>query len=543
MFTYFHAYMPETWASQVKAGLITSHAGIRFCQSIDIEERLKFNRLAAVGGALHRLVSETGMPFYIDRLQGGCYIENYPYDMGLVDVYRRMLGENFFGFQMHEWLSNYRYDLIKLRHLTCDQWNEETIAQYIMKKYPYPHVFLESMNAGEMAMLGQPASFEAYFANAEWLFRDRQNYTAGDVLPCDSSYMAYRLELQNGAKRIMAEIGNQTPNTRVQMAYARGMAKAYGATFGGYYEPWGGSPFSACCYHRLGKNEWNIGSADFPFKTCGENGGSSRSLQMRMHLYAVFAGASFFSEEWGMCNTFYDWTDFELSPYGKVKKEFMDLLVRHPDIGTPVAPIAVVLPREIPFLDNDFSDVPTLAEFPVDGTLAHKLKAVRQGLHDLFLTYDGHLGTENTCLINGSIPDALDIVHEDKFDPDAYAYLIDLTGTDAFAKVHANKLCQIEDVPALLDRLLPCTFRGAAMKQVTCCTDGTYNLLLTNNSGVSRTVAQGEQLLPEADTTVTITPKNNRGLTVLAGNGYLALDKDRYRAEIPAGGWLMCRLA
>ena len=81
------------------------------------------------------------------------------------------------------------------------------------------------------------------------------------------------------------------------------------------------------------------------------------------------------------------------------------------------------------------------------------------------------------------------------------------------------------------------------MKQVTCCTDGTYNLLLTNNSGVSRTVAQGEQLLPEADTTVTITPKNNRGLTVLAGNGYLTLDKDRYRAEIPAGGWLMCRLA
>lgn len=543
MFTYFHAYMPQTWEAQVKAGLITPNAGIRYCQSIDIEDELKFNRLAAVGGDLHRLVRETGMPFYIDRLQGGCFIENYPYDKSLVDVYRHMLGESFYGFQMHEWMSNYRTDLMKLRDLAPAQWNEETITQTILKQYPYPHVFLEAMNPREMAMLGCPASFEDFYANAEWLFRDRQTYTAGDVLPCDSSFMAYKLELQNGAKRIMAEIGNQTPNTRIQMAYARGMAKAYGASFGGYYEPWGGSPFSACCYHRQGKNEWNIGSADFPFQTCGENGGSSRSLQMRMQLYALFAGASFFSEEWGMCNTFYDWKDFELTPYGQVKKDFMDLTVSHPDIGTPVTPVAVVLPREIPFLDNDFSDAPTLAAYPVDGTLAHKLKAVRQGLRALFLSHDGHLGTENTCLVNGSLPDALDIVHEDRFHPNAYEYLVDLTGSDAFAKTYAHKLCRPEDVPTLLDSLLPCSIRGAAMKQLTRRADGTYHLLLTNNSGVSRTVAHGEHLLPEAATAVTVTPKDNRSLTVLAGNGSLTRDRDLYHAEIPAGGWLMCRLA
>ena len=81
------------------------------------------------------------------------------------------------------------------------------------------------------------------------------------------------------------------------------------------------------------------------------------------------------------------------------------------------------------------------------------------------------------------------------------------------------------------------------MKQVTRCADGTYNLLLTNNSGVSRTVAQGERLLPEADSLVTITPQNNRTLSVLAGNGCLTRDKDLYHAQIPAGGWLMCRLA
>lgn len=542
MFTYFHAYMPETWDAQVKAGLINGHAGIRFCQSIDIEERLKFNDLAAVGGDLHRLVRETRMPFYIDRLQGGCFIENYPYDMRLVDVYRELLGEDFYGFQMHEWMSNYRTDLIKLKELTAADWNEERITETILRSFPFPHVFLEAMNAREMAVLGKPTSFSEFYTNAEWLFRDRQRYTAGSLLPCDSSYMAYRLELQNGAKRIMPEIGNQTANTRIQMSYARGMAKAYGADFGGYYEPWGGSPFSACCYHREGKNEWNIGSADFPFQTCGDNGGSSRSLQMRMQLYAYFAGASFFSEEWGMCNTFYDWKDFELSPYGRIKKDFIRLTEAYPDIGVPVTPIAVVLSKDVPFPDNSFSDERALASFPVEGSLADKLTLARRGLRELFLSHDGHVGTESPSLVNGTVPDALDIVHEDRFDPTAYDYLVDLTGSNDLAKAHGARICAAEDVPALLERLLPCSFEGAALKQLTRRADGSYYLLLTNNSGVSRTVANGELLLPEADTAVTVTPKDGMTLRGLEGNGRLIKNGDLYRIEIPAGGWMLCLL-
>jgi hypothetical protein len=543
MFTYFHAYMPETWEAQVRAGLINDHGGIRFCQSIDIEERLKFNNLAAVGGDLHRLVAETRMPFYVDRLQGGCFIENYPYDMGLVDAYRELLGERFYGFQMHEWMSNYRSDLGKLTELTSADWNEASITSAILRKYPFPHVFLEAMNAREMANLGLPTGFEAFYRNAEWLFRDRQRFVRGDLLPCDSSYMAYRLELLNGARRIMPEIGNQTPNTRVQMAYARGMTKAYGAELGGYYEPWGGSPFSACCYHREGKNEWNIGSADFPFQTCGDNGGSSRSLQMRMQLYALFAGASFFSEEWGMCNTFYDWQDFELTPYGAVKRDFIRLTELYPDIGNPVTPVAVVLPDDIPFLDNDFSDSRSLAGYPVDDMLAEKLIRVRRGIRELFLSHDGHVGTENVSLVNGTLPDAMDIVHEGRFDPAAYEYLVDLTGSESFSGQYARRICAPRDVPALLDRLLPCSFDGAALKQITRRADGVYYLLLTNNSGVLRTVADGERTLPEADTVVTVAPKDGLSLTLSEGNGRLTRDGGRYLAEIPAGGWMMCRLA
>lgn len=32
------------------------------------------------------------------------------------------------------------------------------------------------------------------------------------------------------------------------------------------------------------------------------------------------------SEEWVMCNTFYNWKDFELTPYGKIKLDFLNII-------------------------------------------------------------------------------------------------------------------------------------------------------------------------------------------------------------------------
>ena len=63
--------MPETWVAQVKAGLIRPGDGIRFSQSIDIEERLKFNNLAKVGGELYDYVREHRCPFYIEGKNKG----------------------------------------------------------------------------------------------------------------------------------------------------------------------------------------------------------------------------------------------------------------------------------------------------------------------------------------------------------------------------------------------------------------------------------------------------------------------------------------
>ena len=113
MFVFFHGYSPDTWDAMLRSGLVGDGDGIRFQQSIRLDEEMKFNRLARKGGKLYGIIKERGCPFYVDRLQGGDYIQDYVYDKELLDEYRRLLGDKFFGFQMHEWLSNYNSDANK----------------------------------------------------------------------------------------------------------------------------------------------------------------------------------------------------------------------------------------------------------------------------------------------------------------------------------------------------------------------------------------------------------------------------------------------
>ena len=89
-------------------------------------------------------------------------------------------------------------------------------------------------------------------------------------------------------------------------------------------------PFTVCNYNADGENEWNIHGGEFPFESAGSNGGSSRSLQKRLLIYAYLAGAEFVGEEWGGYNTFYDLKDFTLSPYGKTKWLFLRFAEKYP---------------------------------------------------------------------------------------------------------------------------------------------------------------------------------------------------------------------
>ena len=541
MFTYLHCYLPETWEGQVRAGLIREGDGIRFCQSIDIPEEHKFNRLARKGGEMWKIVEQRRCPLYIDRLQGGCYIENYPYDMDLVNAYRELLGDKFWGFQMHEWSSNLSTDIARVR--PSSPWTAEGITREVLRQLPYPHPMLQTFTPEEFAARKLPENLDEFLAFGEELFRLRQSYTGGDLLPCDSYHLAGLAEMGNGAKRLMPEIGKQTPDTRIQVAYSRGMTAACGKPFGTYYEPWGGKPFSACCYHKDGENEWNIHSgADFPYETKGATGGSSRSLQRRLHLYSYMAGASFMAEEWGMCNVFYDWKDFELTPYGEVKLEFQKFVDKYPDIGTPVVPGAVVLPDELPILQTLREKEDVYCGYPVEGARAESLRRVRAGLRVLFRQGYEMLGTETENLRNDRLPDGLDIVHESFLKPERYAFLVDLTG-GRVAKAHPGKVISPEEAEQRLWAELPYRAEGPALKQCTRRADGKCYLMLQNESGVERTVEQGDHLIAEAESCIVVTCRDGRSLTMLEGNAGIHRREDgAYAVTIPAGGWFFGEL-
>jgi len=539
MFTYFHAYMPETWDAQVRCGLINEHAGVRFCESIDLKEEYKFNHLAAVGTPFYQLMEETRMPMYIDRLQGGCFWEDYAYDWELVQKYEEMLGENFIGFQMHEWITNISSDLARIRESIGNQeWTEEVITQGLLKKFPYPHIWTEARSVSEYAKLGNPLTLEAFRNNFEDLFARRYKKCRGRLVPCDSYALAYQLEQKIGAKHIMPEVGAQIPDTRVQIAYARGMSRTQDIAFGVYYEPWGGDPFSASCYQRDGLNEWNIANYG-PFVTQGENGGSSRSLQKRIHNYTYFAGASFISEEWGMCNTFYDWRDFELTPYGKIKYDFLQLVKKYPQeaIGTPYTPIAIVLSKDALPLAEIRNTEPAYLGYPITGSLKETTDLARKAVRTLLADAAEMTGCETAVLINSPIPDAFDIIHEDyKTLPDTYQYFVNCTGDPAFENTH--NCCSVREARTLVKDLMPCIVEGNVHWFVNRTADG-WLLVMFNHSGIHRSVAQGEYALTGSQEHVRIRIKNGGVMVQLEGDTKPVHSDDIYEIVLPSGGWFL----
>lgn len=539
MFTYFHAYMPENWKGQELRGLIDEHAGVRFCETIDLADDHKFNNLAAIGSPYYNMMKETRMPMYVDRLQGGCFLENYPYDWELVKEYEDMLGDKFIGFQMHEWASNLYGDLTRIRDSVREQeWTKENISREVKKNFPYNYVWMEARSVEEHVKWGNPKTLEEFRANFEELFQSRYKLGRGRLVPCDSFALAYQLEIKTGVKHFMPEVGAQTPDSRVQIAYARGMARTNQVCFGVYYEPWGGNPFSTCSYQRDNLNEWNI-EAYGPFAPKGANGGSSRSLQKRVHNYAYFAGAEFIAEEWGMCNTFYDWVDFELSPYGKIKYDFLQLIKKYPKetIGTPYTPVAIVFSADaLPLNDiNNVND--TYFNYPITGKLKETTALARKAVKTLLSDATEMIGCETRNLINSEIPDAIDVIHEDyKVLHEDYQFFVDCTGNEEFAKTH--RCCKLEDAKALVKELMPCEVEGNVHWFVNKTKDG-WMIVMFNHSGIHRSVAQGEYALPNSEQHVKIRIKNGTDMIQLEGDTTLSCNDGAYEVTLPAGGWFL----
>ena len=543
-FVYFHCYGEDLWRGYEKNGLLRENFGIRCMQSIYLSEDRLFNSILKKGGELYNYIKEKKCFLYVDRLQGGTVIQEYEYDEELIREYREMLGDRFLGFQMHEWLTNYKNDVdLKLAELSEEQWTEENIKRMIFEKYPYPYLFLEAMTAKEHAEAGKPKSWQQFYDNMTAIYRKRAEKFP--LLPCSSWFMMFPFEAENGATAIMPEIGAQARHMRLQMCFARGVCKAYGVRLGAYYEPWGGIPFGACSYNNVPQNEWGVERSEGAL--CGkgsENYGSSRSLQWRAHLYAYLSGAKFISEEWGGYNTFKDMETYELSEYGLVKKRFLDFVDKYPDVGEKVSPIAAVISNRLPcFTVEGYATGgdETMFGYPMDEELMAINKAAKDGARRIFQDRVDMLGTEPKVLINSHIPDAVDMLNEgDGHALKAYPYLVDITGEADFKDRYDNVITP-DEVEEKLHELLPCRVDGGFHYLLNEAEDG-YYLSVFNHSGIVRTVETGELVLPEATKTATITIKDGKCLLPLEGNTDVRLENGKYFVELKGGEWLFAKI-
>lgn len=521
--------MPEIWEGIVKNGFINTDSGVRLNLNWRLEGTRDFNVIAKKDGTLYNVIKEGKLGFYVDRLQGGVEYFDYTPDPALCSLYDDLCGKRFLGFQMHEWASNYLGEFKKLQDARLENWSLDSITDAYEKLFgQYDKLLIEAVSLKELFELMPPSNLFHLIKNLTYIFESRSDKTGGRLITCDSNILGFDFEFKHGARNVMPEIGGQTEDAHMQIAYARGVSKSYGKPFGTYYEPWGSSPLSAVKYTSDSRSEWQPnGNINFAYSQGDCNAGSTRSLQRRLHFYSYFAGADFMSEEWCSNTTFYDWVNFELTPYGKVKKEFIDFTQKH-DVGKPITPVCAVMPDDMPFIQGIHSTDNFYLNMPIYGESANTVRKVRQGLCTLFSNaykmegneYKTRCGKDCYILINSPLPDAIDIIHRDAKTISDYALCVDLT-----------KEIDMDKVYDALYKNLPCFVTGEVSWTVT---DKRY-LLIINNDGVYYDTKKGEYTDKSRTHYAKIRFCDGAKPSVIHGEGNLLFKDGEYIADIPAG--------
>ena len=559
MFRFMHGYREEFWQGLELRGLIDDTSGVKFFQILKTPDARKFNEEAKVGGKLYQIIKECNRPFYIDRFQGGIIFNRYNYDKNLIRTYQEISGDWMLGLQMHEWVSNLQDDWERITlHMgeNPKDFSPEAIAKEMFLVPQHRAPFLTQFSTEEYSKLKRPLTLEAFYEQIEDLYSRRQKETDGLLLATDSYALAVRLELRQGAKMLMPEIGGAIESERQVFAVTRGMAKDAGIKWGAYYESNGGDEMTIAYYKKDSQNEWEETTTHSPgYGAWSPNGGSSRSLQNRLLFHSLMSGASFFSEETG--NTFYDWKEYNLTPYGQVKKEFLSFAAKHRNYGDTVTPVVLVLPREFEVFDIIYLALEddNYLRYPIKDELIRRQFAHLRKVLKLFFGEVKHkIGKEHKAMSNSSYGDVFDIVYDDVKECTLAKYdlIIDLNIEDKLATLYPNLASRIHSsssieemeimLKAALPKILPCTVTGELSWILNRDGNG-YALGLFNNDGVSRSIPYGETYSSEADTIAVINAPNLK-LEVVHGSK-LALRQENgiWYYMLPAGQVAVLRMA
>lgn len=574
---FFHVYNEDCIKGLEKNGLLNKDSGFKIQHAFSVPEELKFNKFAAKGSKLYNIIKEGNIPFYVDRIAGGITWHKYEFDKKLINEYKELLGDWFLGFQLHESASNRRnsewptilqkmssegpYNLNELREKLVSNFavmpdgtqlydtSQDSIEYYANKKYAH--------------------SYKEFTDEIKELFARRLSDTDGNILPCDSYFLATKIQDEMGMKTFMPEVGCQIAQMRQAVSLARGIAKKSKKTWGTYYECWreiredGNFYYSMPCFNSDLSNEWYLTQTLHPddFTSYGENGGSSRLLQNRIYYYSLMSGADYFSEEWGLNCSYSDMNDFTLSSYGETKKDFIHTAERLKGIKS-LTPFAIVLPKEyscveipdmfIPYSVGNHRD--EYMKSPLNAEEKSYIGHIEDVLKLVFARYGTSYGNEGHTITNSRIGDVFDIIYEDTSDETLgrYEYLIDATKEGSFIKakqstdykvLDSSDLAYLEEkLQKLIKSVMPCFVDGLHWL-VSYDEKGTRYLSIFNNEGNERSLEKGDIIHNEADKTVNVIFNLSANLNIIK-EGYAKscvekTEDNKYRVTVPAASFVI----
>jgi hypothetical protein len=259
------------------------------------------------------------------------------------------------------------------------------------------------------------------------------------------------------------------------------------------------------------------------------------------------AGASYMSEEWGTSNTFYDWQSYYITPYGKVKKDFLSFVSKNKDLGAIYTPFALVLPDELEMFDlKYFSNWHShyLARESTDEE-SKIYEHVKKVFKLIFGESRSVYGNEGHVMTNSAFGDHFDIIYQSsKTAYQNYDYLIDLSYNSSLKQnCDSSKIIETADIEVfereltdILKKELPCIVEGGIHWLLNKKKDK-WIISLFNNEGVNRNSEKGDEFLTEGNVTVKIIFKETPNINLIFGenSGVRKLEDNIYICDIQSG--------
>ncbi len=569
---FFHVYNEDCFKGLEKNGMLNKNTGFKIQHFFSMPVNRKFNEIAKIGGPLHSMIKKDKIPFYIDRYAGGGIFHKYDFDKNLIKEYEDILGDWFLGFQIHESGSNRRDGDWQTILRGTGHKGPYTFEELDKLKSPYAKLpdgtVLHQLSHGsveEYAKLKYAETAEEFSEEMRQMYIDRMN-ELGRIVPVDSYYLMTKIQDEIGVKTFMPEVGSQIPEMRLSVALARGIAEGAGKTWGTYYECWHsyltdnvsydcGMP----CFNLEPINEWYLTQEIHPdnFTSFGANGGSSRLLQNRIYYHSLMSGAHYIGEEWGLNCSYYDMKEFTLSPYGQIKKDFINETADIDGVKAEV-PFAFVVPNKYNFIqirDMIMKYKPYLylrSELPKEEYEYYR--HIDTVLGFAFERSGKEYGNEGHVIANSHFGDVFDVIYEDASEEvlNKYEYLIDTTPDSSFAKkMQKTKFKVIEStdydelivkLKGLIKEVMP-VYVSDLCWLVSHDDKGRRYLSIFNNEGNIRNIYHGDFVDPNADRTVDVTFKVPTDIKVFKEGNFPSeitkISDTSYKIKVPATAFIV----